>query len=151
MVQPQFDSQALGDEFSFDSEGSLCISDILKTNHLDDSSLYNLPTYQIEPSQSDQDQSGSDRQIVHWTGQTGNNKQWNIYLGDAKQVLSTLPDNMFQCAITSPPYYWLRDYGVDGQIGKEWKVSEYVQAIGDIMDQVKRVLASDGVLFLEYW
>ena len=42
-----------------------------------------------------------------------------IYCGDALTVLKTLPDNSVNCYITSPPYYALRDYGVDGQIGRE--------------------------------
>ena len=148
MVQSQFDSEALRDKNIFNSESSLRISDISETDHPSNSAQYNSPVYYNELSQSDRDQSGLETRTVNWTGQTGNNKQWNIYLGDAKQVLSTFPDNIFQCAITSPPYFWLRDYGVDGQIGKEWKVSEYVEAIADVMDQVKRVLTSDGVFFL---
>jgi DNA modification methylase len=50
--------------------------------------------------------------------------------------------------ITSPPYYWLRDYGVDGQIGLEETVDQYVSAIAGVMDQVYRVLRRDGILFL---
>lgn len=42
-----------------------------------------------------------------------------IYLGDAKTVLSTFPDNSIDCCVTSPPYYGLRDYGVSGQLGLE--------------------------------
>ena len=71
-----------------------------------------------------------------------------MYLGDVRQVLAFLPDSSFQCVVTSPPYYWLRDYGVEGQIGQEWKISDYVETITDVMDQVKQVLASDGLLFL---
>ena len=42
-----------------------------------------------------------------------------IFRGDALDVLRTLPDNSVHCCITSPPYYALRDYGMDGQIGRE--------------------------------
>ena len=42
-----------------------------------------------------------------------------IYCGDSLQVLQTLPDNCLDCCVTSPPYYGLRDYGTDGQIGRE--------------------------------
>ena len=42
-----------------------------------------------------------------------------IYCGDSLQVLQTLPDNCMDCCVTSPPYYALRDYGTDGQIGRE--------------------------------
>ena len=42
-----------------------------------------------------------------------------IYCGDSLQVLQTLPENAVDCCVTSPPYYALRDYGADGQIGRE--------------------------------
>jgi DNA modification methylase len=50
--------------------------------------------------------------------------------------------------VTSPPYFWQRDYKVDGQIGKESTVEAYIQAVADSMDEVRRVLRDDGVLFL---
>ena len=46
-----------------------------------------------------------------------------IYCGDALTVLKILPDNSVNCCVTSPPYYALRDYGVDGQIGREETLS----------------------------
>ena len=49
-----------------------------------------------------------------------------IYCGDSLQVLQTLPDNCLDCCVTSPPYYALRDYGTDGQIGREATPEEYV-------------------------
>lgn len=83
-----------------------------------------------------------------WYGQTSRFVHWEMHAGDALQVLRQMPDNSYNCAVTSPPYYWLRDYGVDGQIGKEETVEEYVNAIASTMDEVYRVLKSDGVLFL---
>lgn len=59
-----------------------------------------------------------------------------------------LPNNHYNCVITSPPYYWLRDYEVEGQIGHERTIDGYVHAIVSAMDEVKRVLAGDGLLFL---
>ena len=50
--------------------------------------------------------------------------------------------------VTSPPYFWLRDYGVDGQIGLEKTVSEYVEAVCEVFEQVHRVLKRDGLAFL---
>jgi DNA modification methylase len=50
--------------------------------------------------------------------------------------------------VTSPPYYWLRDYGVGGQLGQEETVLQYVKGLADTMDEVYRVLAEDGLLFL---
>ena len=82
------------------------------------------------------------------TGVAQNEVPWSIHRGDARTVLQTLPDDHFACAITSPPYFWQRDYGVDGQIGKESTIAEYVDAIVTTMDEVHRVLRHDGVLFL---
>lgn len=147
MVQPQFDSQPLSNNciIGFESSpGSFPINTDL-TLKLDRHSSF---TAANEFSQDEQTHLASNHSTRHWTGQAGEGKQWNVYLGDANAVLGTFPDNSYQCVVTSPPYYWLRDYGVDGQIGKEWKIKEYVQAIADVMDQVKRVLVSDGVLFL---
>lgn len=82
------------------------------------------------------------------TGQTSQGISWSIYTGDALQVLNQLPSNTYNCVVTSPPYFWLRDYGVEGQIGLENTIEEYVLSLCDIMDQVQRVLRDDGVLFL---
>ena len=83
-----------------------------------------------------------------WHGRTIQGIDWHVYIGHAYQVLTTLEDGSFHCVVTSPPYYNLRDYGVDQQIGLEETVQEYVSAIASVMDQVHRVLKRDGVLFL---
>jgi len=64
-------------------------------------------------------------------------------------VLKDLPANSFNCVVTSPPYHWLRDYEVSGQTGMEDSVEEYVSKISSTMDQGFRVLADDGVMFLD--
>lgn len=87
-------------------------------------------------------------QIKHWSGSVFKGAKWTVYHGDAAQVLKMLPSEHYHCVITSPPYYWLRDYGFNGQIGHEDDVTGYVEAIADVMDQVYRVLRRDGVLFL---
>lgn len=71
-----------------------------------------------------------------------------VYLGDALDVLRSLPAESVQCVVTSPPYYGLRDYGVDGQLGLEASPAEYVAAIVGVFAEARRVLAGDGVLFL---
>lgn len=83
-----------------------------------------------------------------WTGKTRNGINWYIYHGDAEKVLKKLEDDSVNCVITSPPYYWLRDYGVIGQIGLEETVDGYVESIRNVMREVKRVIKKDGVLFL---
>jgi len=83
-----------------------------------------------------------------WTGLTKKGISWTVYAGDALETLREIPDETFDCVVTSPPYYWLRDYRVDGQIGQEESVGEYVAHIAGVMDEVQRVLKKTGVLFL---
>lgn len=71
-----------------------------------------------------------------------------IYCGDALTVLKILPDNSVNCCVTSPPYYALRDYGVDGQIGREETPALYVERLTSIFREVRRVLTPDGTLWL---
>ncbi len=71
-----------------------------------------------------------------------------ILNGDAREMLSMLPDSSVQCVVTSPPYYGLRDYNVPGQIGLESTVDDYVSALVETFREVRRVLADDGTLWL---
>ena len=71
-----------------------------------------------------------------------------IYLGDSIEVLKTFPDNSIHCCVTSPPYYGLRDYGNDGQIGLEGTPEAFVQKLVEAFREVKRVLKDDGTLWL---
>ena len=68
--------------------------------------------------------------------------------GDARQVLSALPENSVQTTITSPPYWSLRDYGSPGQIGAEDSPDEYVRKVLCVLEQVRRVTRPDGTLWL---
>jgi DNA modification methylase len=71
-----------------------------------------------------------------------------IIIGDCRQVLKTLPDASVHCVVTSPPYFGLRDYGVDGQIGLEQTPADYVAEIVAVFREVRRVLRDDGTLWL---
>lgn len=71
-----------------------------------------------------------------------------IHQGDALTVLRTLPSESVQCVVTSPPYYALRDYGVDGQIGLESTPAAFLDALLAIFDEVRRVLRKDGLCFV---
>lgn len=71
-----------------------------------------------------------------------------IHVGDALDVLSRLPDGHFHTCVTSPPYWGLRDYGEDGQLGLEKTPEEYVGRLVEIMRGVRRVLRGDGTLWL---
>jgi DNA modification methylase len=71
-----------------------------------------------------------------------------IITGDALDQLRLLPDESVHCCVTSPPYFGLRDYGIVGQIGLEPSPDEYVAAIVAVFREVRRVLRSDGTLWL---
>lgn len=71
-----------------------------------------------------------------------------IYHGDCLSVLKELPDESINCCITSPPYWSLRDYGVNGQIGLEKTPQEYVAKMVEIFREVWRCLKDDGTLWL---
>lgn len=71
-----------------------------------------------------------------------------ILIGDAIKRLKSLPDGIARTCVTSPPYFGLRDYGNDGQIGLEDTVGDYVEALCKVFDEVWRVLSEDGTLWL---
>jgi len=71
-----------------------------------------------------------------------------IICGDALTVLKTLPDNLVDCVMTSPPYWALRDYGIEGQLGLEPTFQEYINKLCDIFDEVKRVLKKEGTCWV---
>lgn len=71
-----------------------------------------------------------------------------ILTGDALEQLRTLSDQSAHCCVTSPPYWGLRDYGVDGQLGLEPTPEEYVEKIVEVFREVRRVLRNDGTLWL---
>ncbi len=71
-----------------------------------------------------------------------------IYLGDALATLRTMQSDSVQCAVTSPPYFRLRDYGVPGQIGLENSPRAYIRKLVRVFEEVRRVLKPDGVMWL---
>ena len=73
---------------------------------------------------------------------------YNIHVGGVTEQLATLPEQHFHCCVTSPPYWGLRDYGVEGQIGLEKTPEEYVDRMVEVMRGVWRVLRDDGTLWL---
>ncbi|MDF1600329.1 hypothetical protein PZ895_11215 [Mesorhizobium sp. YIM 152430] len=56
---------------------------------------------------------------------TADSKVAGLLLGDSATMLKQLPDETFNVAVTSPPYFWVRDYGYDGQVGHEASVDAY--------------------------
>lgn len=71
-----------------------------------------------------------------------------ILIGDTIEQMGTLPEKCVQCCVTSPPYWGLRDYGVDGQIGLESTPDEFVQKMVDVGRAVHRVLRDDGTFWM---
>ena len=71
-----------------------------------------------------------------------------LIVGDARKVLAGFPDEHFRCVVTSPPYWGLRDYGIEGQIGAETRVDDYVADLVSLFREVRRTLRGDGTLWL---
>ena len=76
------------------------------------------------------------------------NEDLKILVGDCRETLKQLPDECVQTCITSPPYFGLRNYGHDGQIGLEDNPQEFVDQLVSVFREVKRVLRDDGTLWL---
>lgn len=72
----------------------------------------------------------------------------NLIVGDCRQALQSLPEQSVNCVVTSPPYFGLRDYGVDGQIGLEQTPAEFVAKLVEVFSEVHRVMRDDGTLWL---
>lgn len=73
-----------------------------------------------------------------------------IIIGDALTELRKLPSDSVDCVVTSPPYWGLRDYGVDGQLGLEPTFAEHISIMADLFGEVRRVLKPEGTLWLNY-
>jgi len=73
---------------------------------------------------------------------------YQIILGDCLQSMQSLKEKSINCCVTSPPYFGLRDYGVDGQIGLEETPEQFIQKLVEVFREVRRVLRDDGVLWL---
>ncbi len=71
-----------------------------------------------------------------------------LLVGDARQTLLQMPNRHFDCIVTSPPYWGLRDYGVPGQIGAEPTVDDYIADLVSLFREARRTLADDGTLWL---
>jgi site-specific DNA-methyltransferase (adenine-specific) len=71
-----------------------------------------------------------------------------VIVGDNRETLKSLVAGSVQCVVTSPPYWGLRDYGEDDQIGLESTPEDYVEQLCQVFDEVWRVLANDGTLWL---
>lgn len=71
-----------------------------------------------------------------------------ILVGDVRTRLASLPSGSVNCVVTSPPYFGLRDYGCDGQIGLESTPDEFITELVGVFREVRRVLADDGTCWV---
>ncbi len=71
-----------------------------------------------------------------------------LIAGDSAKVLARVPDNTFQTCVTSPPYWSLRDYNIEGQIGLEPSLDAYIKRLVVVFEEVRRVIKQDGTLWL---
>jgi DNA modification methylase len=74
--------------------------------------------------------------------------KWKVLQGDVLQRLAEMPDESVQCVVTSPPYWNLRDYSMEGQIGLEATPQEYLERMTEVFREVRRVLRSDGTCWV---
>jgi DNA modification methylase len=73
-----------------------------------------------------------------------------IIIGDVRDKLAELAPESVDCVVTSPPYWGLRDYGVDGQIGMEATLGEHLSVMVEVFDLVRRAMKPEGTLWLNY-
>lgn len=71
-----------------------------------------------------------------------------LLIGDAREVLAGLPDQTLQTCVTSPPYWGLRDYGLEHQIGAEQVLDDYIAALVEVFREMRRTLRDDGTFWL---
>ena len=71
-----------------------------------------------------------------------------IIHNDCLDALKDMPSESVHCCVTSPPYYGLRDYGMDGQVGREATPEQYIRKLTEIFSEVYRVLRADGTCWL---
>ncbi|WP_057465651.1 site-specific DNA-methyltransferase [Pseudovibrio sp. POLY-S9] len=73
-----------------------------------------------------------------------------IRLGDVLDRLREMPDNSVDCVVTSPPYWGLRDYGVEGQLGLEPTLKEHLDKMVEVFEEIRRVLKPEGTCWINY-
>jgi excisionase family DNA binding protein len=90
----------------------------------------------------------ADERLLKEAEGEANGRRWRVVNGDVRAALRRIDDQSINCAVTSPPYYWQRDYEVDGQIGHESTIDEYVDSLVEMFSDLRRTLTDDGVFFL---
>jgi len=86
--------------------------------------------------------------MKEWYGMTSLKRKWTLFCGNSLDILKKMKSESVNCVITSPPYYSLRDYKINGQIGLEETVEEYIDALCNVFNEIYRILQTDGLFFL---
>lgn len=73
-----------------------------------------------------------------------------IIVGDCREVMKTMSSDSVDCVVTSPPYWGLRDYGVEGQLGMEPTLGEHIETMVGVFREVRRILKPTGTVWLNY-
>ena len=92
--------------------------------------------------------SSPDTPVPPFASGTIDASKWFVLQGDCTETLQKLPASFVDCVVTSPPYYWQRDYGVDGQFGMEASIEGYVDNMRAVFRGLDHVLNDRGVVFL---
>ena len=79
---------------------------------------------------------------------THSGRSWTLITGDCREQLPLLDPDSIDCVVTSPPYFWQRDYDVDGQIGIEDSIQGFVDNIVESMTALRAALKPTGTIFL---
>ena len=85
---------------------------------------------------------------MNLTSIINNTTNWHIEAGNALEVLKKVPDSFIQVSLTSPPYYGLRDYENQFQLGIEKTPKDYIDKIVIIYKEIKRILRDDGTVWI---
>lgn len=88
------------------------------------------------------------KQQTRFDANAWDERDLQIICGDNRSILPTIPDGVVQCCVTSPPYWGLRDYDSDAQIGAEESPEDFVRNLVEVFREVRRTLTDDGTLWL---
>jgi DNA modification methylase len=86
--------------------------------------------------------------VVPHFSEAASSPPWLVLQGDVRDGLAALASESVDCVVTSPPYFWQRDYGIDGQLGHESTIAEFVTRLRSSFAELRRVLKQDGTFFL---
>jgi DNA modification methylase len=90
----------------------------------------------------------NEREVNQYAATLSSTSPSALITGDSRKVLAGLPERSVQMCVTSPPYWSLRNYHIDGQIGLESSLKSYIDSLVDVFSELRRVMRDDGTLWL---